>query len=67
MAAGRLQVYAKAWEQPLLDTSDASHLVFRDRFGDAHTLFYRVLSDEVWAMVTVGDAEWADKAKEFGL
>jgi hypothetical protein len=45
-------------QPPLLDTTEASIIEFRDRFGALNALFCRVLSDDMWGLVTKNDPDW---------
>lgn len=66
-APGRVQLYDQAWNAPLLDTTAARVIVFRDRFDEPHTVIYRILTDDTWAMVTRDQPDWALKIAELRI
>lgn len=51
---------------PLLDTTEAQVIEFRDSFGDLNALLVRVLSDELWGLVTKKDPDWYDALIRYG-
>lgn len=51
---------------PLLDTSEAALIEFRDRHGDLHALFCRILADDMWGLVTRNDPEWQGVLLRYG-
>jgi len=51
---------------PLLDTNEAHLIEFRDQFGTLHALFCRVLSDDMWGLITKSDPEWPDTLIRYG-
>jgi hypothetical protein len=51
---------------PLLETEDAHIIEFRDGFNDLNALMIRVLSDEMWGLVTRNDPDWESTLVRFG-
>ena len=51
---------------PLLETAEAHMIEFRDGFGDLNALLVRVLSDEMWGLVTKKDPDWYDVLVRYG-
>jgi hypothetical protein len=55
-----------ALQPPLLVTEDARTIEFYDGFGDLNALMFRVLSDEMWGLVTKDDPDWQATLIRFG-
>jgi hypothetical protein len=53
-------------QAPLLETQDANMIEFRDSFGDLNALLVRMLSDEMWGLVTKNDPDWYDVLIRYG-
>ena len=53
-------------QPPLLFTADAHIIEFRDSFGDLNALLVRVLSDEMWGLVTKNDPDWHGTLIRYG-
>ena len=51
---------------PLLVTEDAYVIEFRDGFNDLNALMFRVLSDEMWGLVTKDDPDWHATLVHYG-
>lgn len=51
---------------PMLETEDAQIIEFRDGFGDLNALVVRVLSDEMWGLVTKNDPDWYGTLIRYG-
>ena len=51
---------------PLLETANAQMIEFRDGFGDLNALLVRVISDEMWGLVTKKDPDWFDVLIRYG-
>jgi hypothetical protein len=66
-APGRLLVSGGPLKSLLLDTHEATVLGFYDRFGDLHTVIYRVFSDDMWGMVNKNDEDWHSTLLQLGI
>ena len=53
-------------QPPLLETENARTIEFHDSFGELNALMFRVLSDEMWALVTKNDPDWQATLLRFG-
>ena len=53
-------------QAPLLITEDATLIEFRDGYGDLIALMVRVLSDEMWGLVTKQDPDWQGLLLRYG-
>jgi hypothetical protein len=52
---------------PMLATTDAQTIEFRDGFGDLTALFVRVFgSTGMWGLVTKDDEDWTETLIRFG-
>ena len=65
--AGRLVVSGGPLKPDLLSTHEATVLGFYDRFGDLHTVIYRVFTDDMWGMVTKQDEDWQATLVRLGI
>lgn len=64
---GRVTVFGRnALTEPLLDDSEASIVVIRDRTGEPIAFFARLV-DDTWAFANKGDRDWADAKSRFGI
>jgi hypothetical protein len=66
-APGRVLVSAGPLRPLLLDTHEATVFGFYDRFGDLHTLIYRMLSDDMWGISTKQDVDWRATLTRLGI
>lgn len=66
-APGRIQVSGGPLRPLLLDTPDATAIGFYDRFGDLHTIAYRVFTDDMWALATRQDEDWHATLVRLGI
>ena len=67
MSRSSIRVLGPNILQPaLLETDNAQIIEFRDSFGDMNALLVRVLSDELWGLVTKKDPDWYDTLIRYG-
>lgn len=66
-APGRVLVSGGPLRPLLLDTPDAMAIGFYDRFGDLHTIAYRVFTDDMWALATRKDEDWYATLVRLGI
>ena len=55
-----------ALQPPLFISEDARIIEFHDSFGDLNALMFRVLSEEMWALVTKDDPDWHAMLVHYG-
>jgi len=53
-------------QAPLLVTEDATLIEFRDGYDDLIALMVRVLSDDMWGLVTKNDPDWQAMLIRYG-
>ena len=53
-------------QPPLLDTEAANIIEFYDPFGDLVALMFKILSDNMWALVTKKDNDWQATLVRYG-
>ena len=53
-------------QPPMLDTTDARTIEFHDPFGELVALMVRVLSDDMWGLVTKNDPDWQATLVRYG-
>lgn len=64
---GRVVVSGGPLKPTLLESSEVTTIGFYDRFGDLHTVLYRVFSDDMWGMCTTQDDDWAATLIRLGI
>jgi hypothetical protein len=57
---------ANVMQPPLLDTTDAHMLEFRDPNNELMALIFKILSDNTWGMVTRNDPDWQATLVRYG-
>lgn len=64
---GRVCVYGGPLRGDICMTSDASVIAFYDRFGDLTSVIHRIISDDIWGIVTKNDDDWDATLARLGI